>query len=72
VIRHGSEVENTSSQEGDSVMQARIKNPAMVIPGAVELLQSLAKASEQGGRAKEDTRSCSPAGESDQWLQRMR
>jgi hypothetical protein len=35
VIRHGSEVENTSSQEGDSVMQARMKNPAMIIPGAM-------------------------------------
>ena len=33
-------------------MQARIKNPAMVIPGAVELLQSLAKTSEQGGVPK--------------------
>jgi len=33
-------------------MQARIKNPAMVIPGAVELLQNLAKISEQGGVPK--------------------
>ena len=33
-------------------MQARIKNPAMVVPGAVELLQSLAKTSEQGGVPK--------------------
>ena len=33
-------------------MQARIKNPALIIPGAVELLQSLAKTSEQGGVPK--------------------
>lgn len=33
-------------------MQARIKNPAMIIPSAVELLQSLAKTSEQGGVPK--------------------
>jgi alkylhydroperoxidase family enzyme len=33
-------------------MQARIKNPAMVLPGAVELLRSLAKTSEQGGVPK--------------------
>jgi len=33
-------------------MQARIKNPAMIIPGAMEGLQSLAKAAEQGGLPK--------------------
>ena len=33
-------------------MQARIKNPAMIIPGAMEALQNLAKASEQGGVPK--------------------
>jgi AhpD family alkylhydroperoxidase len=33
-------------------MQARMKNPAMVIPGAMETLQNLAKASEQGGVSK--------------------
>jgi AhpD family alkylhydroperoxidase len=33
-------------------MQARMKNPAMIIPGAMEPLQSLAKAVEQGGVAK--------------------
>jgi alkylhydroperoxidase family enzyme len=33
-------------------MQPRIKNPAMVIPGAVELLRSLAKTSEQSGVPK--------------------
>jgi AhpD family alkylhydroperoxidase len=52
VIRQGSEVENASSQEGDLVMQARMKNPAMIIPGAMEALQNLAKASQQGGVPK--------------------
>src|SRR5216683_1289221 len=33
-------------------MQARMKNPAMIIPGAMEALQNLAKASEQGGVPK--------------------
>ena len=33
-------------------MRAGIKNPAMIIPGAIEALQSLAKASEQGGVLK--------------------
>ena len=33
-------------------MQARMKNPAMIIPGAMEALQDLAKASEQGGVPK--------------------
>jgi AhpD family alkylhydroperoxidase len=33
-------------------MQARMKNPAMIIPGAMEALQSLAKAAEQGGVPK--------------------
>ena len=30
-------------------MQARMKNPAMIILGAKEALQALAKAAEQGG-----------------------
>ncbi|HTT22676.1 MAG TPA: carboxymuconolactone decarboxylase family protein [Candidatus Sulfotelmatobacter sp.] len=30
-------------------MQARIKNPAMIIPGVMDALQGLAKAAEQGG-----------------------
>jgi AhpD family alkylhydroperoxidase len=33
-------------------MQARVKNPAMIIPGAMEALRNLAKASEQGGVPK--------------------
>jgi alkylhydroperoxidase family enzyme len=33
-------------------MQARMKNPAMIIRGAMEALQSLAKAAEQGGIPK--------------------
>jgi AhpD family alkylhydroperoxidase len=33
-------------------MQTRMKNPAMIIPGAMEALQNLAKASEQGGVPK--------------------
>jgi len=33
-------------------MQARMKNPAMIIPGAIEALQNLAKASERGGAPK--------------------
>lgn len=33
-------------------MQARIKNPALIIPGAMEALQSMAKAVEQGGVPK--------------------
>ena len=33
-------------------MQARMKNPAMIIPGAMEALQNLAKASEHGGVPK--------------------
>src|SRR6266403_3849685 len=38
--------------KGDSVMQARMKNPAMIISGAMEALQNLARASEQGGVPK--------------------
>src|SRR6266702_6836358 len=34
------------------IMQARMKQPAMIIPGAMEALQSLAKAAEQGGVPK--------------------
>ena len=30
-------------------MQARMKNPAMIIPGAMDALQALAKASRRGG-----------------------
>ena len=30
-------------------MQARMKHPAMIIPNAMEALQTLAKAAEQGG-----------------------
>ena len=33
-------------------MQARMKNPAMIVPGAMEALQGLAKAAEQGGVPK--------------------
>ncbi len=33
-------------------MQARMKNPALIIPGAMEALQNLAKAAEQGGVPK--------------------
>ena len=33
-------------------MQARMKNPAMIIPGAMESLQGLAKTAEQGGVPK--------------------
>jgi alkylhydroperoxidase family enzyme len=33
-------------------MQARINNPAMTIPGAIEALRALAKAAEQGGVPK--------------------
>ena len=33
-------------------MQARMKNPAMIIPGVMEALQALAKATEQGGVPK--------------------
>jgi alkylhydroperoxidase family enzyme len=33
-------------------MQARMKNPALIIPGAMDALQSLAKAAEQGGVPK--------------------
>jgi hypothetical protein len=53
------------------IMQARMKQPAMIIPGAMEALKSLAKAAERSG-VPEDTGSSSPASESDQWLQRMR
>jgi AhpD family alkylhydroperoxidase len=34
-------------------MQARMKHPAMIIPGAMEALQDLAKAAEQGGVPKQ-------------------
>jgi len=34
------------------IMQARMKQPAMIIPGAMEALQSLAKAAEQSGVPK--------------------
>jgi AhpD family alkylhydroperoxidase len=33
-------------------MHARMKNPALIIPGVMEALQNLAKASEQGGVPK--------------------
>ena len=33
-------------------MQARIENPAMIIPGAIEALRALAKAAEHGGVPK--------------------
>jgi len=33
-------------------MKARIQNPAMIIPGAIEALRALAKAAEQGGVPK--------------------
>ena len=33
-------------------MQARMKNPAMIIPGAMEALQGLEKAAEQSGVPK--------------------
>jgi AhpD family alkylhydroperoxidase len=33
-------------------MQSRMKNPAMIIPGVMEALQALAKATEQGGVPK--------------------
>ena len=33
-------------------MQARMRNPAMVVPDAMEALQALGKASEQGGVPK--------------------
>ncbi|HEX3354343.1 MAG TPA: hypothetical protein VHS34_16100 [Terriglobales bacterium] len=49
MIRHDIEVTNAGSRKGDSVMQARMKNPALIIPGAMEALQDMAKASEQGG-----------------------
>jgi hypothetical protein len=52
-------------------MQARMKNPAMIIPGAMEALQVWQKLPSRG-RAEEDARSCSPAGKPDQRLQRMR
>jgi alkylhydroperoxidase family enzyme len=34
-------------------MQARMKNPALIIPGAMEALQALAKSAEHGGVPKE-------------------
>src|SRR5262249_10691295 len=33
-------------------MQARMKNPVMILPGAMEAIQGLAKAAEQGGVPK--------------------
>jgi AhpD family alkylhydroperoxidase len=51
-IRHGAEGEITSSRRRPTIMQARMKNPAMIIPGAMEALQALAKATEQGGVPK--------------------
>jgi alkylhydroperoxidase family enzyme len=33
-------------------MQARMKNPALIIPGAIEALQTLAKVAEKGGVPK--------------------
>lgn len=31
------------------MIQARMKNPAMIVPGAMQALQALAKSAEQGG-----------------------
>lgn len=45
-------VKKSKISEGDSSMQARMQHPAMITPGAMEALQALAKAAEQGGVPK--------------------
>jgi AhpD family alkylhydroperoxidase len=52
-IRHSREIKlPILEKERVILMQARMKNPAMIIPGAMEALQALAKATEQGGVPK--------------------
>jgi AhpD family alkylhydroperoxidase len=53
IIRHGREErnQNFAKKEIDN-MQARMKNPAMIVPGSMEALQALAKATEKGGVPK--------------------
>ena len=48
-------------------MRARMKNPAMVLPGAMEALQALGEAVTRGA-CRGDAGACPPASESDQWL----
>jgi AhpD family alkylhydroperoxidase len=40
-------------EKGEKTMQARMKNPAMVVPGAMEALMALGKAVEAAGVSKE-------------------
>jgi alkylhydroperoxidase family enzyme len=43
-------------EKEDDSMQARMKNPALIVPGAMEAFQNLAKAAEQGGVPRETMR----------------
>ena len=49
-------------------MQARMKNPAMIYPDAMQAIQALQAATQKRRRAVNDTRPCPPACEPDQRL----
>jgi alkylhydroperoxidase family enzyme len=53
-------------------MQARMKNPGAVIPGAMTAITALNEAIKQRRRTTQDTRPGTPASQPDQRLQRVR
>jgi hypothetical protein len=53
-------------------MQARMKNPALIIPDAMQVLLALNTATEKGGVPSTTLGARSLASQPDQWLQRMR
>ena len=53
-------------------MQARMSNPALIVPDALQALLALDKSTRKRGRARRDARTRPPAREPDQWLQRLR
>jgi hypothetical protein len=54
------------------LMQARMTNPAMIVPEAMQALQALGKSAEQLGVRSPTLGLTAPAREPDQWLQRLR
>ena len=49
-------------------MQARMKNPAIVVPGAMPAIQALMVAVQKAGTPQEALQVGASAGEPDQWL----
>jgi hypothetical protein len=52
-------------------MQSRMKNPAMILPDALQALLALSKAAEKR-RTIHNAQTRPPARQPDQWLQRLR